>query len=70
MKKVFYFVLAICCFVVTAEARRGCCSHHGGISHCDPESGYYQCKDGTLSPTCQCPIQQTKKAKKEKKSNK
>lgn len=35
-------------------ARRGCCSHHGGVCGCDQASGMIQCCDGTLSPTCTC----------------
>lgn len=36
------------------DAQRGCCSWHGGISHCDGGSGRYICNDGTYSPTCTC----------------
>jgi hypothetical protein len=32
---------------------RGCCSHHGGQSHCS-KSGRWVCMDGTFSPTCRC----------------
>lgn len=33
-------------------ARRGCCSHHGGVCGC---GGYrLRCCDGTLSPSCEC----------------
>ena len=35
-------------------ARRGCCSHHGGVCGCDEASGMIKCCDGTLSPTCTC----------------
>lgn len=34
-------------------ARRGCCSHHGGVSGCN-SSGCQVCNDGTLSPSCTC----------------
>ncbi|MGL5484899.1 MAG: hypothetical protein ACRDC6_01210 [Shewanella sp.] len=34
-------------------AKRGCCSHHGGVSHCG-DNGYYICNDGEESPTCTC----------------
>lgn len=34
-------------------ARRGCCSHHGGVAGCS-ENGRQICNDGTLSPTCTC----------------
>jgi len=37
----------------TEYARRGCCSHHGGVCGCS-SSGRLQCCDGTLSPTCGC----------------
>lgn len=34
-------------------ARRGCCSHHGGVSgQCS--GGRVVCNDGTLSPSCTC----------------
>jgi hypothetical protein len=32
--------------------RRGCCSHHGGVSGCS--SGRVTCNDGTYSPSCTC----------------
>lgn len=35
-------------------ARRGCCSWHGGVSHCDTSVGRYVCNDGTYSPSCGC----------------
>lgn len=34
-------------------ARSGCCSWHGGVSHC-ASNGRYVCNDGTYSPTCTC----------------
>ena len=33
-------------------AGRGCCSRHGGVCGCS--GGRAKCCDGTLSPTCQC----------------
>ncbi|MCA9593401.1 MAG: hypothetical protein KC776_08820 [Myxococcales bacterium] len=33
-------------------ARRGCCSHHGGVCGCS--GGRAQCCDGQLSPSCGC----------------
>lgn len=33
-------------------ARRGCCSHHGGVYGCDEPNGMIRYNDGTLSPTC------------------
>jgi hypothetical protein len=35
-------------------AERGCCSWHGGVSHCDSSVGRYVCSDGSYSPTCGC----------------
>ena len=34
-------------------ARRGCCSHHGGVCGCSSD-GRAQCCDGILSPSCGC----------------
>jgi len=36
-------------------AKQGCCSWHGGVSHCDTSVGRYVCNDGTYSPSCGCP---------------
>lgn len=36
------------------EARRGCCSHHGGVCGCDSQSHHQLCCDGELSPSCGC----------------
>lgn len=38
----------------TTEARRGCCSHHGGVDHCDRDRGVQVCRDGSDSPSCGC----------------
>lgn len=35
-------------------ARRGCCSHHGGVCGCNEASNRIECCDGTLSPSCTC----------------
>lgn len=35
-------------------ARRGCCSHHGGVCGCDEKTDRIVCCDGTLSPSCTC----------------
>lgn len=35
-------------------ARRGCCSHHGGVCGCDEASDRIRCCDGSLSPSCTC----------------
>lgn len=37
---------------IHSEARRGCCSWHGGVCGCDETTGRVICCDGTLSPTC------------------
>jgi hypothetical protein len=33
-------------------ARRGCCSHHGGVCGC--QGGRTVCCDGSYSPSCGC----------------
>jgi hypothetical protein len=33
-------------------ARRGCCSHHGGVCNCS--GGRVVCCDGQFSPSCTC----------------
>ncbi len=33
-------------------ARRGCCSHHGGV--CNYSGGRVVCCDGKFSPSCTC----------------
>ena len=35
-------------------ARRGCCSHHGGVCGCNEATDRVICCDGTYSPTCTC----------------
>lgn len=61
MKKVliglFLFLFCSCaCYaithIVTADQRRGCCSHHGGVCGCKQSRAL--CCDGTLSPSCRC----------------
>lgn len=39
-------------------AARGCCSSHGGVCGCS--GGRAKCCDGTLSPTCQCFMDENK----------
>lgn len=39
-------------------AGRGCCSSHGGVCGCS--GGRAKCCDGTLSPTCQCFMDENK----------
>lgn len=46
----FVFLLSI----NSVAAQRGCCSHHGGVSHCDTSTGKKVCNDGTYSPSCTC----------------
>jgi hypothetical protein len=46
--------LIIVLFCLNAEARRGCCSHHGGVNYCDRSQGMLVCRDGSYSPTCGC----------------
>lgn len=53
MKKVFLSILLFILFIGNVEAKRGCCSHHGGVSGCSA-SGRQICNDGTLSPSCTC----------------
>jgi len=37
-----------------ANAKSGCCSWHGGVSHCDTSTGRQICNDGSYSPSCTC----------------
>lgn len=54
MKKIGFVLILIILFApATTYAKRGCCSHHGGVSGCS-SSGRQICNDGTLSPTCTC----------------
>lgn len=50
------FVLILCLILPATQALsgRGCCSRHGGVAQCDCASGRYQCRDGTISPSCTC----------------
>ncbi len=50
---ILIFIFGVLFFPIKIEARRGCCSHHGGVSGCN-SSGRQVCRDGTLSPTCTC----------------
>lgn len=60
-KKFFnYVIITLLIFFLTihyVNANQGCCSWHGGISHCG-ENGYYICNDGTQSPSCRCNTQE------------
>ena len=33
---------------------RECCAWHYGVWYCDHEAGMLRCRDGELSPTCEC----------------
>jgi len=52
-KVVIFLIVSVVLFPLAADARRGCCSHHGGVAGCS-SSGRQICADGTLSPTCTC----------------
>lgn len=52
MKFFIIIFISICLITNSANARRGCCSHHGGVSGCS--GGRQLCRDGTLSPSCTC----------------
>ena len=56
--KRFWFVIVFSIlfnisFIAQVEARRGCCSWHGGVSGC-ASNGRIVCNDGTYSPSCGC----------------
>lgn len=54
-RSIMLFVLLLAIFnPINVEAKRGCCSHHGGVSHCDTSIGMYICNDGSVSPSCTC----------------
>ena len=54
MKKIKLILLCIIMLTpIEVSAKRGCCSHHGGVSGCS-SSGRQVCNDGTLSPSCTC----------------
>jgi len=51
--KIILFILLVFIVPMRVSAKRGCCSHHGGVAGCN-ENGRQICRDGTLSPTCTC----------------
>lgn len=53
MKKLCCILLIFIMFADNVEAKRGCCSHHGGVAGCST-NGRQICNDGTLSPSCTC----------------
>lgn len=61
--KVFILILLLILLPISVDARSGCCSHHGGVSHCDTSVGKYRCNDGSVSPSCVCEgaVQTTKR---------
>jgi hypothetical protein len=56
MRTVFVMSIVIILIFLSGpvDARRGCCSWHGGVAGCDREVGRIVCRDGTYSPTCTC----------------
>lgn len=53
MKKIILILAIFIACIPNVFAKRGCCSHHGGVSGCST-SGRTVCNDGTLSPSCTC----------------
>lgn len=55
-KRIFFVVILFLSltFCDIAFAKRGCCSWHGGVNHCDNATGRIVCNDGTYSPSCMC----------------
>lgn len=53
-QKFLFLLLLITIFPISVSAKSGCCSHHGGVSHCNTSIGKYVCNDGSVSPTCTC----------------
>lgn len=53
MRKFLLFLFLILIFPDVIYAKQGCCSWHGGVSHCG-SNGRYVCNDGTYSPSCAC----------------
>ena len=48
------FLAVFLLFSSASQATSGCCSWHGGVSHCDTSVGRQVCNDGTYSPSCGC----------------
>lgn len=55
-------IISILFIPIIVNAQRGCCSWHGGVSHCG-DSGYYICNDGSRSPSCTCSSSKTTSTK-------
>ena len=53
MKKgIICFICLTLLFIINVEkvyANRGCCSWHGGVSHCDVDTGRIVCNDGSFN---------------------
>ena len=47
------FLFVISTYNIT-YAKRGCCSWHQGVNHCDDNTGQIVCNDGSYSPSCLC----------------
>jgi len=54
MKKLIVVFLLLGFGAGLSEARRGCCSWHGGVAGCEYDQ--VVCRDGTYSPSCTCEI--------------
>jgi hypothetical protein len=48
------FVVILLFISTTSYAQRGCCSWHGGVNHCDSNTGRLVCNDNSYSPSCRC----------------
>jgi hypothetical protein len=59
-------VLILFFIIPNAFARRGCCSHHGGVAGCDTSVGSLICRDGSYSPTCGCTFKPPQKQQKKR----
>ena len=53
-KMMCFIFLAVLILCDTSFAKRGCCSWHGGVNHCDTGTGRIACNDGTYSHSCMC----------------
>ncbi len=54
MKYKKFILILLVIIPISVDARSGCCSHHGGVSHCDASIGMYICNDASVSPSCGC----------------
>jgi len=58
MKRLIIIILVVFLSIFASfriiDAKSGCCSWHGGVSHCDTSVGRQVCNDGTYSPSCTC----------------